>query len=58
MFSKVRIAKYEMILNGLKHRKSSTPLRVAAAVNKTVLSTTNHWADGLSSSATVADKLP
>ena len=57
MFSKVRIAKYEMILNGLKHRKSSAPLR-AAAVNKTVLSTTNYWADGLSSSATVADKLP
>ena len=38
-----------------KHRKSSTPLRGAAAVNKTVLSTTNHWADGISSSATVAD---
>ena len=41
-----------------KPRKSSTPLCVASAVNKTVLSTTNHWADGLSSSATVADKLP
>ena len=38
-----------------KHCKSSTLLRGTAAVNKTVLSTTNHWADGLSMSATVAD---